>query len=165
MGKSSLVIRYITNTFDHAFGYCPTIGVEFMMCKVGATTLQVWDTAGQQRFGSFTNSYFRGADLVLVLYSVGDRETFLRVPEWLNTAKTYTSENVVIVLVGTKTDLPRQVSTEEGKIFAKHHGLPFVETSAFLGVNVARPFEVLVQHESKRRCSSGCWRADLRFLG
>ena len=147
VGKSSLIRRYVEDEFIDSDSYNGTIGVDFSVKVVGSTKLQIWDTAGQERFRTITTAYYRGAHQIIIAYSAADRESFRHASNWLEEAKEHASDQAVIVLVATKTDLPRQVSTEDCKNFAMHHEVPFVETSALQNVNVAKPFEILLTHE------------------
>ncbi len=94
--------------------------------------LQIWDTAGQERFRTITSSYYRGANGIIVVYDVTDRESFANVKQWLHEIDRYASESVHKLLVGNKIDLEKKrvVSTQEGKEFADSIGIEFIETSA-----------------------------------
>ena len=78
VGKSSLLLRFTDGEFTDNF--MPTIGVDFKVKTVTLdskqTKLQIWDTAGQDRFSTITSSYFKGAHGVLVTYDITDRESF-----------------------------------------------------------------------------------------
>lgn len=121
------------------------IGIDFK----GKTTeiegkrvkLQIWDTAGQEKFRSVIQTYYRGASGILLMYSVNERQSFQNIISWMKQIKTNNAENVVIFLVGNKCDLEdRQVEKEEGEEMAKEHKLVFFETSAKDGTNVNETF-------------------------
>ena len=81
--------------------------------------LQIWDTAGQEKFRTITSSYYRGAHGIIVVYDITDRDTFGNVKNWFNEINKYAAESVNKVLVGNKADAEnRQVSYEEGKAMA-----------------------------------------------
>lgn len=123
-----------------------TIGVEFgsSITKVNDNDikLQIWDTAGQESFRSITRSYYRGAACALLVYDVTRKETFKHLESWLEDAIENGNPDMVIVLVGNKSDLnqKRTVSYEEGSRFALTHGLHFIETSAKTSSNVDEAF-------------------------
>ena len=128
-----------------------TIGVEFgaRMITVDDNAsnptqvkLQIWDTAGQESFRSITRSYYRGAAGALLVYDITRRDTFLHLNKWLEEAQQHAQPNMVILLIGNKSDLEhrRAVSTDEGKAFAQQHGLLFMETSAKTAFNVEQAF-------------------------
>ena len=78
--------------------------------------MQLWDTAGQERFRSLIPSYIRDSSVAVIVYDVANRQSFLNVAKWIDEVKQERGENVVIVIVGNKTDLveEREVETEEG---------------------------------------------------
>ncbi|KAH9259302.1 hypothetical protein BASA81_002345 [Batrachochytrium salamandrivorans] len=123
-----------------------TIGVEFgaRMVQVQGKQikLQIWDTAGSESFQSITRSYYRGAAGALLVYDCTRRETFDHLTRWLEEARANANPNMVVMLIGNKTDLEsrRVVSTEEGAKFAQEHGLIFLEASAKTAVNVEEAF-------------------------
>nr|XP_025970329.1 ras-related protein Rab-2B [Dromaius novaehollandiae] len=104
--------------------------------------LQIWDTAGQESFRSITRSYYRGAAGALLVYDITRRETFNHLTSWLEDARQHSSSNMVIMLIGNKSDLEsrRDVRKEEGEAFAREHGLVFMETSAKTAANVEEAF-------------------------
>jgi len=104
--------------------------------------LQIWDTAGQESFRSITRSYYRGAAGALLVYDITRRDTFQHLSRWLEEARNHANANMVIMLIGNKSDLEhrRAVSFEEGRAFAQQHGLIFLETSAKTATNVDQAF-------------------------
>lgn len=104
--------------------------------------LQIWDTAGQESFRSITRSYYRGAAGALLVYDITRRDTFNHLTTWLDDARQHSSSNMVIMLIGNKSDLEsrREVKREEGEAFAREHGLVFMETSAKTAAGVEEAF-------------------------
>merc|ERR1712100_823804 len=104
--------------------------------------LQIWDTAGQESFRSITRSYYRGAAGALLVYDITRRETFAHLTSWLEESRQHASPNMTIMLIGNKCDdeEKRAVTKEEGELFAKQHGLLFLETSAKTAHNVEDAF-------------------------
>ncbi|XP_040592635.1 ras-related protein Rab-2B isoform X2 [Mesocricetus auratus] len=98
--------------------------------------------AGQESFRSITRSYYRGAAGALLVYDITRRETFNHLTSWLEDARQHSSSNMVIMLIGNKSDLEsrRDVRREEGEAFAREHGLVFMETSAKTACNVEEAF-------------------------
>ncbi|XP_036699173.1 ras-related protein Rab-2A-like isoform X2 [Balaenoptera musculus] len=103
--------------------------------------LQIWDTAGQESFRSITRSYYRGAAGALLVY-ITRRDTFNHLTIWLEYVRQHSNSNMVIMLIGNKSDLEfrREVKKEEGDAFAREHGLIFMETSAKTASNVEEAF-------------------------
>nr|CAD7199267.1 unnamed protein product [Timema douglasi] len=111
--------------------------------KASCRTLrEVCYQAGQEAFRSITRSYYRGAAGALLVYDITRRETFNHLTTWLEDARQHSNSNMVIMLIGNKSDLEarREVKTEEGEAFAREHGLIFMETSAKTAANVEEAF-------------------------
>lgn len=121
-----------------------------------STNLQVWDTAGQETFRSIARSYYRGAAAALLIYDVTNRASFNHLGEWLQEIREFGSPEVVVIVVGNKTDLEHQrgVSREEGETFARDNGLVFIETSAKTAANVEEAF-VKTAREIMAKVNSG----------
>ncbi|CAB0044498.1 unnamed protein product [Trichogramma brassicae] len=144
VGKSCLLLQFTDKRFQPVHDL--TIGVEFgarMITIDGKQIkLQIWDTAGQEAFRSITRSYYRGAAGALLVYDITRRETFNHLTTWLEDARQHSNSNMVIMLIGNKSDLDarREVKREEGEAFAREHGLVFMETSAKTAANVEEAF-------------------------
>uniref|UniRef100_A0A8D2MCP8 RAB2A, member RAS onco family n=1 Tax=Zonotrichia albicollis TaxID=44394 RepID=A0A8D2MCP8_ZONAL len=102
----------------------------------------VGNQAGQESFRSITRSYYRGAAGALLVYDITRRDTFNHLTTWLEDARQHSNSNMVIMLIGNKSDLEsrREVKKEEGEAFAREHGLIFMETSAKTASNVEEAF-------------------------
>ena len=79
--------------------------------------LQLWDTAGQERFRSLIPSYIRDSTVAVVVYDITNANSFHQTSKWIDDVRTERGSDVIIMLVGNKTDLSdkRQVSTDEGE--------------------------------------------------
>ena len=104
--------------------------------KGNSLKLQIWDSAGQERYKALIPSYVRGASIVFIVYDVTNKNTFTNVITWINFIKQVNTDESYLVLCGNKIDLPRQVSTNEGKLLAQKENLFFYETSAKSGEGV-----------------------------
>jgi len=150
VGKSNLLSRFTRNEFS--LESKSTIGVEFAARSVSvdgkSIKAQIWDTAGQERYRAITSAYYRGAVGALLVYDITRHVTFENVERWYKELKDHTDVNIVVMLVGNKSDLLhlRAVSVEEGQSFAEREGLYFMETSAMDSTNVENSFiQVLTQ--------------------
>lgn len=148
VGKTSIITRFMYDNFDRH--YQATIGIDFlsktMYLEDRTVRLQLWDTAGQERFRSLIPSYIRDSSVAVVVYDVSNRASFTNTTKWVEDVRAERGNDVVICLVGNKTDLgndKRQVSTEEGEEKAKKDGLMFMECSAKAGYNVKSLFRKL----------------------
>lgn len=94
--------------------------------------VKIWDTAGQEQYKALTKNFYRNSDGVIIVYDVTNKSTFEKVQEWVQSIGEYTDseKNIQKVLVGNKIDLPRQVTTEEGKKLSDMYNIPFYEASA-----------------------------------
>ncbi|KAI9341519.1 putative ras family domain-containing protein [Zopfochytrium polystomum] len=148
VGKSNLLARFTRNEFS--FESKSTIGVEFATrsVQVDGKTIkaQIWDTAGQERFRAITNAYYRGAVGALLVYDISKHGSYENVNRWLRELRDHADANIVIMLVGNKSDLKhlRAVPTEEATQFATENGLLFIETSALDASNVEAAFHKIL---------------------
>jgi Ras-related protein Rab-18 len=149
VGKSSLLMRFIEDSFDEDQG--PTIGVDFKSTVIDVlgnkVKLTIWDTAGQERFRTLTASYYRGAHGVIMVYDVTDRHSFDHITMWLNELEVYaTNGNIVKMLVGNKIDKgDRDVTQKEGVEFARDKSMLFIEASAKDTTGVKQAFDEVTQ--------------------
>ncbi|EMG48829.1 YPT6 GTP-binding protein YPT6 [Candida maltosa Xu316] len=152
VGKTSLITRFMYDTFDET--YAATIGIDFlsktMYLEEGKTIrLQLWDTAGQERFRSLIPSYIRDSHVAVICYDITNKKSFDNLDKWIKDVKLERGDDVIIVLVGNKSDLAsdkRQVSLEDvenlqNKIGAKF----FIETSTKANHNVKLLFKKIAQ--------------------
>jgi len=145
VGKSNLLSRFTRNEFN--LETKSTIGVEFATRSItteGKTIkAQIWDTAGQERYRAITSAYYRGAVGALLVYDIAKYSTFKNVERWLTELRENADRNIVIMLVGNKSDLRhlREVPTDEAKAFAEKNKLSFIETSALDSTNVELAFQ------------------------
>lgn len=109
--------------------------------------LQLWDTAGQERFRSLIPSYIRDSSVAVVVYDITNIKTFENTRKWVDDVRGERGNDVIIVLVGNKTDLndKREVTTAQGEEEAKKNNLMFIETSAKVGHNVKALFKRIAQ--------------------
>ncbi|EPB74871.1 Ras family protein, partial [Ancylostoma ceylanicum] len=144
VGKSNLLSRFTRNEFN--LESKSTIGVEFATRSIqveGKTVkAQIWDTAGQERYRAITSAYYRGAVGALLVYDIAKHVTYENVERWLKELRDHADQNIVIMLVGNKSDLRhlRAVPTDEAKIYAEKNQLSFIETSALDSTNVEAAF-------------------------
>jgi Ras-related protein Rab-6A len=109
--------------------------------------LQLWDTAGQERFRSLIPSYIRDSSVAVVVYDISSLKSFQNTRKWVDDVRGERGNDVIIVLVGNKTDLgdKREVTVQMGEEEAKRCGALFVETSAKMGANVKGLFRKIAQ--------------------
>lgn len=149
VGKTSLIIQYVDETFNS--NYISTIGVDYKTKQIQFESkniqLCIWDTAGQERFKHLTKQYYKGADGIILVFDITQRETLTKVNDWIKDINSYLlKDEVGLIIVGNKCDLEseRQIEYNQGEAFAKKHGIQFIEVSALNNTNVQPAFEMLV---------------------
>ncbi|KAK2946995.1 putative GTP-binding protein YPTC1 [Blattamonas nauphoetae] len=154
VGKSCLLLRFADDCYTDT--YIATIGVDFKFRTVEVDNkiikLQIWDTAGQDRFKTITASYYRGAHGIVVVYDTTDLTSFRNVSTWLGEVDKHVTDTVTKLLVGNKCDLTsrRQVQEAEAQKFAQQHSILFMETSAKTAQNVDLAFIQMATEIRKR---------------
>tara|TARA_Y100000389_G_C17320530_1_gene442793 strand:+ start:188 stop:793 length:606 start_codon:yes stop_codon:yes gene_type:complete len=148
VGKTSIVSRYTNDRFYE--GEAPTLGVDFLHKEVdykeNKYKLQIWDTAGQEKFESIVRSYIRDLNACILVFDVNCNKTFQRVKKWLMDIEYIVENPVYICLVGSKTDLGlREVSDEDIKKFCTEHNLDYMECSAKKSENINSIFINLIE--------------------
>ena len=144
VGKSSIILRYIENNFSQ--NLMNSIGVDFKLKNIEVkgkkVKLQVWDTAGQERFRTITTSYYKGAQAIIVVFDITDRDSFEHVKNWMADVDKFAKDGVLRILSGNKCDLEhqRKVSKDEGKELASKYGINYIETSAKETTNIDELF-------------------------
>jgi small GTP-binding protein len=136
VGKSALVHRFLHNKPLHDSK--ATVGIAFFKQAVvdpetnEEYTLQIWDTAGQEKFQSVTTHHYRAADGALLVFDISNEQSFNSLDKWLQELRENTDPTVMVALVGTKGDLYQQrVITEQmAMAYASANQLMYVETSA-----------------------------------
>ncbi len=145
VGKTSLITRFMYDTFDSH--YAATIGIDFlsktMYLDDKTIRLQLWDTAGQERFRSLIPSYIRDSNVAIVVYDITNRDSFNDVQKWLDYIREERGKDVLIIMVGNKSDLKDKVVTsDEAEELSKKLGCNlFIETSSKNGYNVKKLFK------------------------
>ena len=149
VGKTCFLMRYTDKSFQEA--HMSTIGLDYrlknMQLKNGKNIkLQIWDTAGQDRFRAITKNYYKGAHGILLIYDITSIQTYENVKNWITQIREEASPHIVIYIIGNKIDMveERKIKTEEGQKLANEFHLQFYETSAKTGENVNETFESLV---------------------
>ncbi|CAG2167851.1 unnamed protein product [Oppiella nova] len=152
VGKSTLLRVFTDSSFTTWSD--PTVGVDFFAKIITIRNgrvrikLQLWDTAGQEKFRSITRSYYRNSVGALLLYDMTRRHTFDHLVDWLFEARRHIEPNrAVYQIVSCKSDMldDREVTGEEGKAFADFYRINFIETSAKDRYNVDEAFRSIAE--------------------
>jgi small GTP-binding protein len=152
VGKTSLVRRYCEGRFEES--RVMTLGVDFQtkVVTVGEKTvkLSIWDVAGQERFATFRDAFYGGAQAAALVYDVTSRQSFLNLPRWHDEIQSVVP-HVPMVVIGNKADLTSEVSEEEVKAWANQFEMPMLLTSAAKGSNVEEFFTGLAWLAIRKR--------------
>ena len=139
-GKTSIINRIIDNPFNDT--YEVSIGIDFMSKNIRFRgqnlKIQIWDSAGQEKYKVLIPSYIRNSSIVFIVYDISDRNSFDNVLKWISFVKNI--EKTTMILCGNKTDLQRDVQKNEGEELAKKEGLLFFECSAKTNENIKNMF-------------------------
>ena len=145
VGKTSLLLKFTDNTFSEIS--IATIGVEFKEKTISYNNrniiLQIWDTSGQERYRSIAQNFYRGADGILFVFDVTNKNSFDNLKYWLNEPQIDAKK----ILIGNKIDLSdkRVINKEKMEELAKKYEMKSFETSAKTGENVDKIFTEITE--------------------
>ena len=132
VGKTSIINVLMGQKFNNE--YEASIGVDFFSKTIkykGKTIkLQIWDSAGQEKFRSLIPNYIRGSSLVFIVYDITNRKSFENLQSWIDFVNNIENSNIVILANKIDLENQRQVQTEEGKKFCTEKNYDFFEVSA-----------------------------------
>ena len=150
VGKSNIIIRYTSGEFKNDISN--TLGIElynkYINIKDKYAKLQIFDTAGQERYHSIVSNYFKGSHGCFIVYDITSEQSFEKIEFWYNYVKQNANNNVSLILVGNKCDLDEQrvITKEMGKEKAKNMNCPFFETSALSDENINEIFQEMMEN-------------------
>ena len=136
VGKTNIILRYYKNSFDPKS--LSTIGSNYIIKQLKRDNitynLYIWDTTGQEKYHSVTNLFIQKSKIVILVYSIENKESFKKLDYWYKTVLDICGENVVFAIVGNKTDLFDElecvITEEEGQNYAKEKNAIFKLVSA-----------------------------------
>ena len=138
VGKTSIINSIMGQKFSEE--YEPSIGVDFfsktIRYKGRLMKLQIWDSAGQEKFRSLIPNYIRGSSLVFLIFDITKKESFEHLNEWITFITNIEKTNIVIV--GNKIDLKenRVITKEEAEKYCNEKNYDYFEVSAKEGTNI-----------------------------
>ena len=154
VGKSCFLMRYADNVFVD--NYITTIGLDYKLKYVQLDSgqvikVQLWDTAGQDRYRTIAKNYYKGSHGILLLYDVTKTSSFENIREWIKDIREEVYEKAIIFLIGNKIDKKDQIKikTEDAEKLAEEFNIPFFEASAKSGENVDEIFKALYKKISE----------------
>ena len=148
-GKTSLLLNFCDNKFNSSL--MSTIGIDFKIKTITVQgkriKLQIWDTAGQEKYHTITTAYYRGSHGIMMLYDITNIQSFDNIARWMQNTTENAGEDTVKMIVANKIDKEEQrlISRNRGNDLAMQYDVDFMETSAKTGANVQEAFERLVE--------------------
>ena len=146
VGKTSIIYQFIDKNF--LYDQQATIGGTFATKKVKCSNgkilkLEIWDTAGQEQYRSVTKMFYKDANAAILVYDITSKNSFDGLKNyWVKEVKDSSQRNVILVILGNKSDLfdKEQVDNEEASAFAKELNALFFTTSAKDSITINKLF-------------------------
>ncbi|KAF4627154.1 hypothetical protein G7Y89_g11001 [Cudoniella acicularis] len=140
-GKTTFVKRHLTGEFEKK--YIATLGVEVhplgFSTNLGNIQFDVWDTAGQEKFGGLRDGYYINGQCGIIMFDVTSRITYKNVPNW-HRDLVRVCENIPIVLTGNKVDVKERKVKAKTITFHRKKNLQYYDISAKSNYNFEKPF-------------------------
>ena len=153
VGKTSILTKYTSKAYTES--YVATVGLDFFTKdeSIDGKTIRIkiWDTAGQERYKAITKCFFQRAQGIIIVFDVTNKRSFDDLKMWIDSIKSQSKltedlENMPIILIGNKIDLPKRVIDKETALnFAKEQNLEYYETSAKTGEGIDNALKELVK--------------------
>ena len=153
VGKTSILTKYTSKTYTES--YVATVGLDFFTkdetIDGKIIRIKIWDTAGQERYKAITKCFFQRAQGIIIVFDVTNKRSFDDLKMWIDSIKSQSKltedlENMPIILIGNKIDLPKRVIDKETALnFAKEQNLEYYETSAKTGEGIDNAIKELVK--------------------
>lgn len=148
-GKTSLISRLVDNTFNYNETSTFVASklskeIEYSEFNGITLTLQIWDTAGQEKFRSVNKIFYKEAAVVILVYDITNERSFEQLKTyWYQEVKQKGEKNVVFAVAGNKCDLfsDEKITEKEGREFANEIGAVFFQTSPLSNINVSELFK------------------------
>ena len=156
VGKTSFLSRYTKGIFN--LTYLSTAGIEFFskdeIINNRKIRIELWDTAGSEKFFSLTSNFLGNAQGIMVMFDVTNIDSFESLINWTDSIKTHLSngiENIPVIIIGNKIDIKeREIKSIEANKYCNDLGFKYFETSAKTGENVRETIIYLVKEVLKK---------------
>ena len=154
VGKTTLILNYMnpnikTTNLERLY---PTIGVDYQKKSVTIDNrninVEIWDTAGQEKFKKITSQYYYGADGIILIFDITNKKSFEKISFWIqDLSNKIDLDNTCLILIGNKTDLKdqRKVSVEEAQKYAAQYNIEYYEVSALKNVGIIEMMEFFIK--------------------
>jgi len=153
VGKTSFMDRFVEGS--HQVAYNATVGIDFKVKRVEidqkTVKIQIWDTAGQEKFNAITTAYYRQARAAIVMYDVTRSNTFMNIRKWLKMIEDNGRSDIVVAIVGNKNDSPdKEVDQKRANLLRDEYGCYLFQSSAKGDDNVYSVFDTLARDVIKK---------------
>ena len=142
VGKTNFTSRFIENKFNNS--YMTTSGIDLQTADIEIKNkkvrIQLWDTAGQEKYKAITKNLFLKVMGAIIIYDITSEKSFINLKSWVQMIKEECGSHMQIIMVGNKSDLveQRKVSEEDAMNYAKEQKIDYIETSCKTGENVKK---------------------------
>ena len=153
VGKTSILTKYTSKSYTES--YVATVGLDFFTkdetIENKIIRIKIWDTAGQERYKAITKCFFQRAQGIIIVFDVTNKRSFDDLKMWIDSINSQSKltedlENMPIIIIGNKIDLPKRVIDKETALnFAKEQNLDYFETSAKTGEGIDNAMRDLVK--------------------
>ena len=149
VGKTNFIYRFIENKFSQ--NYMATTGIDLkcttIELKGKKIRVQLWDTAGQEKYKSITKNLFLKVQGVLAVYDITNDTSFANLKSWIKIIKEECGKHMPIILVGNKNDLENQRNIDKNVAiaFAQEEKVEYIETSSKSGENISKAISLLCE--------------------
>ena len=147
VGKSSIAKQFVQNKFDEHSE--PTIGAAFFTQLITYNNIEykinIWDTAGQEKYNSLTPMYYRNADAAVIVFDTTNELSLFNCNRWINEF-TKISPDTYIILVGNKCDLEKCILTTNLQNIIEKYQIDYLEVSAKTNQNIEKIFNSIIPH-------------------
>ena len=149
VGKTNFMTRFIENKFSE--GYMTTSGIDLqttdIQIKNKKIRIQLWDTAGQEKYKSITKNLFLKVMGAIIIYDITSEKSYINCKMWVQMIKEECGSHMKIIIVGNKSDLndQRKIDEEEVMNYAKEQNTQYIETSCKTGENIRKAVSILCE--------------------
>ena len=149
VGKTNFMTRFIENKFSE--GYMTTSGIDLqttdIQIKNKKIRIQLWDTAGQEKYKSITKNLFLKVMGAIIIYDITSEKSYINCKMWVQMIKEECGSHMQIIIVGNKSDLTdqRKIDEEEVMNYAKEQNTQYIETSCKTGENIRKAVSILCE--------------------
>ena len=150
VGKTNFVMRLINNEFSK--NYMTTSGIDLKTTDIEIKNkkihIQLWDTAGQEKYKAITKNLFLKVMGALIIYDITNEASYNNLKAWVKLIKEESGKHMQLIILGNKSDLndQRKISKDEAINYAKEQNIEYIETSSKTGENVKKAVTMICEN-------------------